>query len=89
MPPQDWATTTNPNLVVLLKKRLARQGFHETVSKLISSMNMRHMELGLGNLIVDKMEVNGNMFHPEMKNRVGTQVVPTLSQLMVEVLMET
>jgi hypothetical protein len=71
-PPQDGVTIGYSNLDPKKFCPLTRQRFRQEISKLILCIDMMNMKSALLDNITNKMQVNLNVLHPRMLNRIET-----------------
>jgi hypothetical protein len=79
-PPQDGVTIGYSNLGSKKFCPLTRQRCRQEVSHLILCIDMMNMKSTLLDNIMNKMQINLNVLHPRMLNRIETQMAPKLSQ---------
>ena len=74
MPPQDGASIGNPNLELKNRKLLVWNWLSEGISELVFSKNVGNIEKTLGNMITNKMNIEGNVFHSRIKYQIDQQM---------------
>jgi hypothetical protein len=76
-PPQDGVTIGYSNLDPKKFCPLTRYRFRQEINKLILCIDVMNMKSALLDNIMNKMQVNLNVLHPRMLNRIETQMCGT------------
>ena len=71
-PPARWSSAREANLVTKKHKPNTGERFGEEISKLISGGDVSNTKSALLYLITYEVEVDSNMLHPRVENRIGT-----------------
>ena len=55
----------------------SREGFGESISKLVTSKDMSNTQLKRLNQVINKLIINRKVFHARMKNRISREMSDT------------